>query len=711
MIGRLLLAILVLLAVTGAAAGPVVPEPLAPWVDWVAERVPDRDCPYLQTETARACEWITLVDLDLSEQGGRFRMRGQAHADGWLTLPGSREHWPRNPVLDTQPARLLAHDDRPAIRVAPGRFEVSGEFGWRTLPDALAIPSGAGLVQLRIDGQAKAVDRDADGRIWLRERVAPGTEREEDRLDLRVHRRLTDGVPMRLETQLVLDVAGAQREVLLAAPLLDGFIPIALQSPLPARIEPDGRLRVQVRPGRWTLVVQAYRRGEVTQLDVPARADGWPDEEIWAFEAQHHLRLVEPTGLVQVDPRQTSLPPAWRSLPAYIATPGQTLTLEVRRRGDRQPEPDVLALDRTLWLDFDGTGYTAQDRLTGTITRTWRLEADPVLALGRVAVDGQDQLITRRAGSEARGVEVRRGNLRLVAESRYEADRERLPIGWRHDLNRARMVLHLPPGWDLFAVSGVDNDPPTWLQRWTLLDLFFVLIAGIAVARLWGWAAGVLALAALALTWHAPGAPQQVWLHWIAALALLRVVPPGRLRVLVAAYRSLAFVALVVIAVPFLLDQARTLVYPQLGEGRYIRQVVAPYAASPKSDEPELARRERTLADEVSVAAMTKGSGYLGSENRPLDYQRIDPSANVQTGPGLPRWQWRSVELSWNGPVSRDQQVLLTLLSPWQTRVIQGARVVLLVGFVLLLLRDRRPGGPRAWLAALNPQRAGGGNG
>ena len=37
---------------------------------------------------------------------------------------------------------------------------------------------------------------------------------------------------------------------------------------------------------------------------------------------------------------------------------------------------------------------------------------------------------------------------------------------------------------------------------------------------------------------HAPGAPQQVWLHWIAALALLRVMPPGRLRVVVGAYRA-----------------------------------------------------------------------------------------------------------------------------------------------------------------------------
>lgn len=710
--GRLILGVFLLLsAVCAMAADGAIPGPLAPWVDWVAERVPVRDCPYLQANDDRACQWITGIDLQLSAAGGRFRLHGRAYAEGWLLLPGSAEHWPQAVMLGDRRAQLLAHQGHPALRIKSGDFDVTGKFAWQSLPNALSVPPGAGLLQLQIDGRAMPVNRDRAGRLWLRAQVPSETSAVQDRLDLRVHRKLSDTVPMRLETQLVLDVAGAQREVLLASPLLEGFVPIVLQSPLPARIEPDGRLRLQARAGRWTLTIRAYRPGEVTRLDVPARSGNWPQEEVWAFEAQHHLRLVEPTGLVQVDPRQTALPAAWQTLPAYLAQPGQALSLDVRRRGDSQPEPDVLALERSLWLDFDGTGYTVQDRLSGTITRTWRLEAAPALMLGRVAIDGRDQLITRRAGREARGVEVRRGNLQLTADSRYEGDLEQLPVGWLHDLNSARTTLHLPPGWDLLAVSGVDNDPPTWLQRWTLLDLFLVLIAGIAVARLWGLPAGALALAALALTWHAPGAPQQVWLHWIAALALLRVVPPGRLRTLVAAYRTLAFVALLLIAIPFLIAQARALVYPQLGGGRHAPQFAEPYASTPQAAEPELQRREKRLADEVASRAVAKGSAYLGSVNRPLDYQRIDPSANVQTGPGLPRWQWRRIEFGWNGPVPRDQQVSMTLLSPTATRVVRGVQIGLIVLFTLVLLRDRRSGGLRAWLVALNPQRAGGSDG
>jgi len=33
-------------------------------------------------------------------------------------------------------------------------------------------------------------------------------------------------------------------------------------------------------------------------------------------------------------------------------------------------------------------------------------------------------------------------------------------------MEQCRAALRLPPGWDLLSVGGVDNVPPTWLQRW-----------------------------------------------------------------------------------------------------------------------------------------------------------------------------------------------------------------------------------------------------
>jgi hypothetical protein len=67
-------------------------------------------------------------------------------------------------------------------------------------------------------------------------------------------------------TQVEIQASGKNREVLLGKALLAGFVPMAVRSDLPARLEADGRLRVQIRPGRWTIEIDARHPGPVPQL-------------------------------------------------------------------------------------------------------------------------------------------------------------------------------------------------------------------------------------------------------------------------------------------------------------------------------------------------------------------------------------------------------------------------------------------------------------
>ena len=53
----------------------------------------------------------------------------------------------------------------------------------------------------------------------------------------------------------------AVREELFGPILPDGFMPTGLQSQLPAKLEADGNLRLQVRPGRWVVYLTARGAG------------------------------------------------------------------------------------------------------------------------------------------------------------------------------------------------------------------------------------------------------------------------------------------------------------------------------------------------------------------------------------------------------------------------------------------------------------------
>ncbi len=187
-------------------------------------------------------------------------------------------------------------------------------------------------------------------------------------------------------------------------------------------------MRVQVRPGQWTIKITSRQIGPLTTYSWQLPDDtSWPSEEIVSFLAHPDLRSVEIEGVSPIDPQLTSMPEEWRTYPAYRMLAGETMQLKETRRGAGQPPPDQLSLQRNIWLRFDGSGYTFQDSISGRKKNGWRLEMAPPFQLGRVMVNGQEQFITRRAGSDRAGVEVREGELHLTADSTYSGPVATLP--------------------------------------------------------------------------------------------------------------------------------------------------------------------------------------------------------------------------------------------------------------------------------------------
>ncbi|MEZ5742125.1 MAG: hypothetical protein R3E68_23610, partial [Burkholderiaceae bacterium] len=371
--------------------------------------------------------------------------------------------------IDGEPAQWVESEGRPTVLLAAGEHVITGRFEWQRAPESLAVNPQTGLVQLRRDGQADRSPTWRDGRIWLRPPASePAAATPEDSLRLQVSRRIADGHPLTMTTHMKLEVAGSPRELVLGNPVNEGFTPMAMSAQLPARIDPDGRLRVQVRPGTFFINVTSRDIGITERIAFAAQPEPWPEQETWAFQASPADRIVDLQGPPQVDPRRTNLPQAWQNLPAYQMQPGQTLLLRTEKRGNPDPEPDQLSLARELWLDSDGGGYSVRDQIRGALTRTWRLDAGERLSLGQVQVDGQPQFITENPTSAGNGVELRRGRLNLTADGRIEGSIRELPIpGWMADFREVGATLHTPPGWRVLAVSGADNVPGAWIERWT----------------------------------------------------------------------------------------------------------------------------------------------------------------------------------------------------------------------------------------------------
>lgn len=703
MLRRSLPAFLLLLQLAGfALAGPIapaeIPDPLKPWSSWVLWNDKTQPCPVLAgTPDKRQCDWPASLQLALDDRGGLFTLGVQTFSDHPVTLPGDEGHWPQSVTVDGKPLAVMNAAGRPTAHLLPGSHVIAGRFIWDRLPPVLNIPAHLALIELNVDQKPVTFPAlNEQGQLWLAsDQESVPTASSADTLKLKVFRRIQDGVPMQVITQVDMDVSGKAREVMLQGMLLQGAIPMALESTLPARMEAEGVLRLQVRPGHWTMNLTSRFPGEITELTLPNHAAPWPDEEIWTFEANPAIRLAEIEGVAAIDPRQTELPEAWQPLPAYRLDKGDSLKFNVIRKGDPEPDPDRLILHRQLWLDFDGGGYTVNDRISGQMTRGWRLDGGEGMTLGRVSINEQPQSITLDETTGRTGVEVRRGQLNLSSDSRLTRRSALSATGWEKDFQSVSAELNLPPGWRLFAALGVDQVAGAWLDQWTLLDFFVVLTLTLAVGRLWDWRAGALTLVTLTLIWQEPGAPRFVWLNLLAALALLRVLPANpatghRAVQWVKAYRLLAWVALGLIAIPFVFQQVQLGLYPQLQQpSRYFSRP-ADFASAPAQQEiAQMADAATAELDQLpappppsdSAPVLKRKRAHMpkpmSAPARPID--EADPNAITQTGPGLPGWEWQRLPLTWKGPVQSTQEMTLILIPPSMNLMLNLLRVLLLM--------------------------------
>lgn len=690
-----------------AGAQTQIPTELEGWDDWVLQGEEFRRCPFFANFNPVdagqfVCAWPGRLILELETSGGRFEQRWQVYTDSWVALPGDLGQWPRNVRSNGRPVAVVTRAGRPTTRLGPGNYLLSGEFRWRNRPEALPLPRQIGLLELSVDGQRiRRPQRQGDS-LWLGQRRG-GEERQQ--LEVQVYRLVSDEIPVRLTTQIRLQVAGDSREVPLGVALPKGFTPVSLKSSLPARLGPDGSLRVQVRAGSWQVAIVARGEGVADTLSIPQNSEVWPEVEIWSYQSNDRLRVSAVEGATPVDPAQVNVPPEWREFPGYRMSGESELRVVERSRGLSAADANQLTLSRQLWLDFDHRGFTAVDNIQGTMRQQWRLDmAIPFRLMS--ARTGEENLLVTDGAAEARtGVELRSPQVNLSTIARLQSYGGKVPAtGWESRFAGVSGTLNLPPGHRLLAASGVDRAPRSWIRRWTLLDMFLVLMTSVAMGRLLGWPVGLMALLGLALTHQDSAGQTWLWLNLVVAFGLARVAPQGWLRKGVVGYRNASFAILVLVLLPFFFQQARLAIYPQLDGRGYVPSSSRGYASAARDVLTEAVASSEAPARQESLESLGRHASKVAR------LQQYAPGTLVQAGPGIPNWSYKSFAYSWSGPVDPSQTVRFWIVTPFWLSAWRILGIVLLAGWFTYLAGESFGFGERLRLSRwLRWPRSGGG--
>ncbi|MBK8066202.1 MAG: hypothetical protein IPK27_00810 [Rhodanobacteraceae bacterium] len=486
----------------------------------------------------------------------------RVYAEGHVPLVHAQEAVPEGLDVDGREAVIEQRDGQPQVWLQPGERKLRYALDLAAQPESLVVPESLRVLSLSVDGKPVfPLNRDGS-ELWLQRAE---TTTESDALELTVHRLWQDQLPQLLETRLALDVAGKAREIRLGPAWPDGYELTHVEGDLPAVIEPGRMLRLQVTAGSFELQLHARATTRADRLSFEFPASDWPQQEIWSFAADHPLRVVDVAGEAPIDPAQADVPGEWREYPAFAMASGGALTLAERSRG-LGDDANRLNLRRELWLDFDGSGYTVQDRISGRMRQGFRLDLDPPYTLLSASERGEPLLVTSGADG-GRGIEVRYPALAVEATARLPWTSTLPAHGWDERLDSLSATLHLPPGYRLLYAGGVDRAAQAWIERWDIFEVFIAAFAVVIGWRLGGLPlAGAVALLAV-LGVHESDAPRYSLIALLLLVLGWRSLGAGRLRRALALASLVAALAFAWAALPFAIAQARFALHPQLAEG------------------------------------------------------------------------------------------------------------------------------------------------
>lgn len=680
------------------------PDNLVPWKEYIKSKEDIDSLPYLYNRsTATVPLWRSPLELQVTDSTGSFTQKLTVYADEqWVALPGQKE-WPRN-VVNDKGEKLVVLDNAgvPHLHLTKGEYAIAGKFHWEKQPQKLTIPQDMPLVLLQRNDETPRSVTINSGWISLNERIiATSQEKERNTIQMKLFRSLNDQVPQLIVSRLKLVVTGSVRDQDLGILLPTGSEIVALKSPIPAVVTSSGLLRAQVKAGVWEIELRSRMIEVSSAFTTTSGNEGWPTQEIWSIFEQNHLRSIAIENVDQIDPSQTDLPSEWRNAPAFLLQQGDTLKLVEKSRGDEQPTPNRFTLSRHFYLDFNGKGCTVLDNMYGEASRSSELSMQKPYTLGSAQLNGKPHLVIE--GDSGIGVHVPAGSVNLQSVNRLEGhDKAVSASGWNTPVEELSGTLHLPPGWDLFHVMGVDEVEGSRLSLWSLWDLFLFLIIVVLLFKIFDIKWALVGTVGLLVLFHAPGVPRGFWLNMLITIAIVRQLSEGWWKRAGKIYYNLVLIFCGLVLFVLSIRTIREVVYPQVDHYEYMlfgEEGLIPKPMNLSSnvqsdfipnDSLMVQRKDEVFKEKKMRKAKPKVSSMdFDYQQRSRKYsskqlQQYKSDDVVQTGPGKPKWHWQAFELEWDGPVEAEQKMRFILMPPLLMR---SVKLLAILSLLLLFYR------------------------
>ncbi|MEC8381095.1 MAG: hypothetical protein VXZ96_12265, partial [Myxococcota bacterium] len=296
------------------------PPPLEGWEPWLQKDAPELNCPYLNQN--RQCIWMGTLAIDLRNDGAEFLH--DLHVDNSRLVPivGGTGQWPYSVLVNGQITAVIERAGRPFVHLDAGTHQITGLLDWNTPPSSLQVPKGIAQIKCQSNGQVQQTEyRTTEGVLRIGEDVI------DSQVNLRVLRRIVDGHPSTVETQIWLTSTGGHQPIDIGNPFLAETHPLKIDSRLGTQLTDTQSLVVQPLPGEHLIRIYSLFPKAPSELRSLSNSELWPDIEHWIFVPDPKFRTLQVSGAATVDRERASLPVEWNENNVYQITPQSGLML------------------------------------------------------------------------------------------------------------------------------------------------------------------------------------------------------------------------------------------------------------------------------------------------------------------------------------------------------------------------------------------------
>lgn len=676
-----------------------LPVMLAPWVNWIKAKNLEDLC-LLNNANEKQCVFVPLVEIGENDTFFNFKISGSSYLkEFWIKIPSgqSQKVWPENILVNNQKGQVLEKDGFSLVKVAKGDFNIVFNINKQDLRSnpSLQLAQNFLIIKNKTSTSWLAENNQL---LWIAKKVQEKEEATSNvkSEEIKVYRKLSDGIPLKLETRIQIVYSGKEKEMFLGKVLPEEFKLLQIQSDLSINQREDG-FYIKVISGEHWLTFMAYSFNNTKSIATKDLVKGTTNE-FWSVQNDVNVRQNEIKLALAVDPKQAFVPQDWQSLPTYNVK--EALGIEKVRRGINLQDSLSYKSNRMSWYGFNNDTMLHLENMTFKNEGKAFMSFDGSVTPKEFSLNQQPQMIVEN--DKKQGIVLKQGqypasfyaqtstefNTNFIADSKQDLAIWNLTIAPRHRL------LH---------VTGVDRAVDSWTDKWNLYTIFAIFLITLGFYKLFGLPLALLSFSCIFLFQSNAFLSWTIWPMLLLLMALLKVLPAkNKFTKLVRCSTAILVIGVSFIFIILTVQEARYIMNGSLekinhGQLSYIQPGIAEAVGTTASMAPQKGlaptfnnatmQEKSSLDASESQAKMEKGKGIslpisqtqFDKEVRSVETQR------VQVTTGKPTWS--GIDYNIIPSFLMEDKVIFYIAKPWLVNFASVIQILnLLIVWVFLIM-------------------------